>query len=208
MLNLQNKLLLATNNAHKIYEMTQLLVPLRGIELVTPKMLGLNLDPEETGTTYLENAVIKARAFAAASGLATLADDSGLEVDALNGAPGIYSSRFGGVKGTAQHAYLLDQIAAVPAEKRTARFRCVIALVLPDDTLHSAEGVCEGRIGFEAIGENGFGYDPLFILSDRPLTMAQLTDEQKNRISHRAHAVHAAMPILREIFSGHNLNPV
>ncbi|HIP87757.1 MAG TPA: non-canonical purine NTP pyrophosphatase, partial [Anaerolineales bacterium] len=129
-----------------------------------------------------------------------LADDSGLEVDALNGAPGIRSARYTPGSDEDRIAALLRHLEGVPWERRTARFRCVIAVVPPDGTVHFAEGVCEGIIATEPAGGGGFGYDPVFYLPDLGCTMAQLPPEAKNRISHRARAVQAVMPVLRRLF--------
>jgi XTP/dITP diphosphohydrolase len=194
-------LLLASNNPHKVHELTQLLSPRLGVRLLTPADVGIDLEIAETGSTYRENAALKARAFHRASGLLTLADDSGLEVDALDGAPGVYSKRFGGVRGAAQLAHLLGQIKDVPQAARTARFRSVVVLYGADESSLTFEGVCEGRIGFAPAGDNGFGYDPIFILPEQGLTMAQLSDERKNQLSHRARAIQKALPALRQLFS-------
>jgi XTP/dITP diphosphohydrolase len=197
---LQNKLLLATNNPGKLKELRALLSGLSGVALVSPADVGVELEVAETGGAYLENAALKAKAFAEASGLVALADDSGLEVDALDGAPGIYSARFGGMRGAAQHQVLLELLAHVPKGERTARFRAVAVACIPGGDSYHAEGVCEGQIGFAPKGEHGFGYDPLFILPEYGKTMAELDETVKNRISHRARAVQVLLPKLRQIF--------
>jgi len=193
------KLLIATNNRGKMREYRELLANLP-IEITFPAQEGLTLKVEETGETYAENARLKAVAFAQASGLPTLADDSGLEVDALDGAPGVRSARYAGPNaGDADRTRkLLDALADVPAGRRTARFRCVIALALPDGTIHTVAGTCEGEIGFAPRGEHGFGYDPVFLVAGQGgRTMAELSPAEKNRISHRAQAVAAARPLLQ-----------
>lgn len=195
------KLLVATNNADKIREFEQLLAGLP-FEVTYPAHEGLDLDPEETGLTFAENALIKARAFAHVSGLLTLADDSGLEVDALNREPGVYSARYG---NTAKHDHagrcrlVLDKLAALnlPEEARTARFRCVIAIVSPQGRTELTEGVFEGMIAHQPAGENGFGYDPIFFVPEMGMTSAQLAPEVKNQISHRGKAARAAVPVLQ-----------
>ena len=149
-------------------------------------------------SSYHENALLKAQAFCQASGLLTLADDSGLEVDALDGAPGIYSARFGGpgLDDVGRYRLLLLKLEGVPDAQRTARFRCVIAVVWPDGREETVAGVCEGRIIHAPRGENGFGYDPVFFVNEQGHTMAELPAEIKNRISHRARATLAARDIL------------
>jgi XTP/dITP diphosphohydrolase len=192
------RLLLATHNRGKRREWRALLDGL-DVDLLLPDDLGLIGDIEETGETYTENALIKARALAAASGLPTLADDSGLEVDALDGAPGVRSARYHLGADEVRYRALLKALDGVPEEKRGARFRCIAALVLPDDSdarEFITEGVCEGVIGFGPAGEEGFGYDPVFYLPERDRTMAELPAEEKNRISHRARAAQKMRPIL------------
>jgi XTP/dITP diphosphohydrolase len=193
------RLLLATNNRGKLQELLPLLgdVPL---QLVTPHDLGLCLTVEETGTSYVENARLKAEAFAQASGLLTLADDSGLEVDALGGAPGVYSARYAGASASDadRRAHLLHALRAVPAP-RPARFRCVIAIASPGAATTYFEGVCAGEILLEERGVHGFGYDPLFFVPDCGCTMAELPLTVKNQRSHRARAVQAARPFLHTL---------
>jgi XTP/dITP diphosphohydrolase len=198
---LQNKLLLATNNPGKIKEFTELLSPLSSVQLVTPKMIGINIKVAETGSTYFENALIKAHTFSEASGLISIADDSGLEVDALNGAPGLFSSRYGNLKGDAQLSYLLNQLEDIKPKNCTARFVATVVIYSPDDSAFTShKGICEGTIIKEKIGSNGFGYDPLFFIPSLKKTMAQLDDDTKNLISHRAKAVRAALSELRKHF--------
>lgn len=186
-------IVVATGNAHKLVEIEAILgraTP--GTRFVAVHQLGDFEDPEETGTTFAENALIKARAAFAETGFAAVADDSGLVVDALNGEPGVYSARYAGVHGddVANNAKLLRNMADVPAAERTARFMSVVALVRPDGIELTGTGACEGTIGSEGRGSNGFGYDPLFLPEDTPgKTMAELTPEEKNAISHRYHAL-------------------
>ncbi len=186
-------IVVATGNAHKLVEIEAILgAAMPGVRFVSIKQLGDFEDPEETGTTFDENALIKARAAVAETGFAAVADDSGLVVDALNGEPGVYSARYAGVHGddAANNAKLLRNLAEVPAAERTARFMSVVALVRPDGTELTGTGACEGTIGFEGRGSNGFGYDPLFLPEDTPgKTMAELAPEEKNVISHRYHAL-------------------
>lgn len=193
------QLLIATHNRGKLHELLPLLGDLP-IHLVTPHDLGLHLEVEETGTTYAENARLKAAAFAQASGLLTLADDSGLEVDALGGAPGVYSARYAGegASDAARRARLIHALRAVPAP-RPARFRCVIAIAQPNGTIAYFEGVCEGEILLEERGTHGFGYDPLFFLPEPGCTMAELPSAVKNQVSHRARAAQAARLFLHQL---------
>jgi len=197
---LQNDLLLATNNPGKLFEFQNLLDDYQHVNLISPESLGISLEVEEIGTSYLENALLKAKAFSNASGKVVLADDSGLEVDALDGAPGIYSARYGDVRGPAQLEYLLERMAKAGKKTRTARFRCVVVLCQRNGVTHSFEGICEGEIGYIPRGENGFGYDPLFVFPEYGLTMAELSSNVKNKISHRSRAIEAAKTILDELF--------
>jgi XTP/dITP diphosphohydrolase len=194
------KLLIATNNKGKIHEFQALL---KGIpyDLVTPDNISLKLDVEESGSTYEANAKLKALAFCAASGLLTLADDSGLEVDALNGEPGIRSSRYAGVAAadTNKVDYLLSKLNGIPEEKRSARFRCVIAIAKPDGQVVFCSGKCEGRIAFQPRGREGFGYDPVFYIPELGQTMAELTEDIKNQISHRGRAAQEAVKLLKNL---------
>ena len=194
------KLLVATNNQGKIREFAALLegLPFR---LVTLAESGIEVDVEETGTSLEQNAVEKATAYSALSGLVAVADDSGLEVDALGGEPGPLSRRCAGEGATdrERNQYLLTRLQDVPWEERGARFRCVIAIVTPEGKVETCEGVCEGIIAFEPHGEGGFGYDPIFYLPELGKRMAELTPEGKNRVSHRAKAAQKARPILERI---------
>jgi XTP/dITP diphosphohydrolase len=193
------QLLLATNNPHKVAEFRMLLAEC-GWEVVSATDIGLHVTVDESGETYAENAALKALAFARASGLTSLADDSGLEVDALDGAPGVHAARFAGPEATDadRRRLLLRRLSGVSIDRRTARFRAVLALATPEGDVVSTEGVLEGRITDSERGENGFGYDPIFELPDRGLTLAELSADEKNRISHRGIAAAATCDWLRE----------
>ncbi len=191
-------LLIATRNAGKQWEYRALLGGIEGV-IHFPDELGLTINVKEDGTTYAANARKKARSYAAASGLLTIADDSGLEVDALGGAPGVRSARYAEGSDADRVAALLEDLRGVPWEQRAARFRCVLVAATHTEELFETEGVCEGMIACEPQGQGGFGYDPVFYLPDRGCTMAQLPPENKNRISHRARAVESARPILERI---------
>ena len=186
-------IVVATGNAHKLTEIEAILSQvLPDTRFVALGQLGEFEDPEETGTTFLENALIKAEAAVAATGLAAIADDSGLVVDALDGEPGVYSARYAGVHGddAANNAKLLANLADTPDAERTARFMSVVALIAADGSVLTGTGACEGVIAHEGRGTNGFGYDPLFLPLDTPgKTMAELTPQEKNAISHRFHAL-------------------
>jgi XTP/dITP diphosphohydrolase len=197
------KLLVATHNPGKVREYQTLLADLP-LEVTYLDAEGITLEVEETGHTFTENAVLKATTYARASGLWTWADDSGLEVDALGGAPGVYSSRYAGSGASDADRYhkLLDALTGVPWARRTARFRCVVALATPAGDVQTADGACEGIIAFGPVGSNGFGYDPVFYLPDRGLTMAQLPAEDKNETSHRGRAARAAETLLEAMLRG------
>ena len=199
-----HKLLIATNNPGKVQELHELLQGM-DIELVTPSQIGLDLDVVEDGLTYAENATKKAVAFAKASNLISLADDSGLEVDALNGAPGLYSARYGSTDGEKlsdadRRKYLLSKLQDQP-RPWTARFHATIAIAIPNGDIHLAVGICEGEIIPTERGTGGFGYDPIFLLPELGKTMAELTMDEKNRLSHRAKAVMNAKGILEMLFT-------
>ncbi|MDZ4277978.1 MAG: RdgB/HAM1 family non-canonical purine NTP pyrophosphatase [Dehalococcoidia bacterium] len=202
------RLLLATNNAGKAAELRQLLDGC-GWELVTPKELGLDVDVEESGQSYAENATMKAVEYAKASGLVALADDSGLEVDALGGRPGVLSARYAGADRTdwQRLAALLAELAGVGDEGRTARFRAVIAIADPEGDVELTEGTVEGRIADEPRGEGGFGYDPVFLLPERGLTMAELPLEKKHAVSHRGEAARKARKVLERMLGGSGFSP-
>ena len=183
----------ATGNAHKLIEIEEILGrALPGTRFVALGQLGDFEDPEETGSTFAENAIIKAEAAVAETGFVSVADDSGLVVDALDGEPGVYSARYAGVHGddAANNAKLLANMRDVPDAERTARFMSVVALIEPSGVVRLGKGVCEGVVGHEGRGDHGFGYDPLFLPDDTPgKTMAELLPEEKNAISHRFHAL-------------------
>jgi XTP/dITP diphosphohydrolase len=195
-----DRLLVATHNPGKVSEYREILAALP-LELTYLDSEGISLEVDETADTFAGNAVLKATTYARLSGLLTWADDSGLEVDALGGEPGVYSARYAGpgANDAGRYRKLLDALAGVAWERRTARFRCVVALATPAGDVRTAEGVCEGIIAFGPTGDNGFGYDPVFYFVERGLTMAQLPAEVKNQISHRARAALAAAQILREM---------
>ncbi|HEY2982376.1 MAG TPA: RdgB/HAM1 family non-canonical purine NTP pyrophosphatase [Anaerolineales bacterium] len=197
---MNKQLLIATNNKGKVAELRALLADLP-IELVLPEQIGLDLHVEEDGRTYAENAAKKAKAFAAAGGKIALADDSGLEVAALDGAPGLYSARYHPkpeATDADRRAYLLENLRGKP-RPWTARFHASVAIAGLDGCLQLAEGDCPGEIIPEERGSGGFGYDPIFLLQDVGKTMAELGAEEKNRLSHRARAIHNARSILSEM---------
>jgi len=198
-------LLLASNNAGKLRELHALLP---GVAIATPADVELDLDVAETGTTFAANAALKARAFAKASGHITLADDSGLEVDALNGAPGVYSARYGGpgLDDEGRCRRLLDELEPFPqSTQRSARFRCAIFACAPDGRHCLTEGTCEGQIAHMPAGDHGFGYDPVFYVPAQKATMAQLPPEVKNTLSHRAQALESILPLLQTTFPELNI---
>lgn len=189
----EHTIVVATGNAHKLTEIEAILrAVLPEARFVALGQLGDFEDPEENGATFVENAIIKAEAAVAATGLTAIADDSGLVVDALDGEPGVYSARYAGVHGddAANNAKLLQKLGYTPNAERTARFMSVIALIEPSGAVLTGTGACEGVIGHEGRGDHGFGYDPLFLPLDAPgKTMAELMPEEKNAISHRFHAL-------------------
>lgn len=192
------KLVIATGNPGKIAEIHHKLKDIPGLELV-PRSFFPNLpEPREDGATFRENAHIKALNTARRTGLPSMADDSGLEIDALNGRPGVHSARYGGAGATDEirNRMILEEMRGIALPMRRARFVCVIAIAFPDGTVHEAQGSCEGVIGFEPRGCGGFGYDPIFLIPDTGLTMAEIPLDEKNRISHRAKALEEARNIL------------
>ena len=199
------KLLIATTSEGKLREFRALFGDLP-FELTSLTGEGIRGDVPETGTTFQENAVQKARAYAKRSGMLTLAEDSGLEVDALNGEPGVYSARFGGdgLSDADRVDLLLERLKGVPRERRTARFRSVIALVDPGQEPVVVEGTVEGIIGTAPRGKGGFGYDPVFLLPDRDITTAELPMDEKNRISHRGQSARKAAEVLRSMAGSRN----
>jgi XTP/dITP diphosphohydrolase len=197
------KLLVATNNAHKLEEYREIFAELP-VTLTSPAEEGLTLDPAETGDTFRANAIIKALAFARASGLPAMADDSGLEVDALNGAPGVYSARYGDTAKddhVGRYTLLLQQLAAkeLPWSQRTARFRCVIALAVDDAVIGTVDGAVEGFISTAPKGQYGFGYDPVFYVPEFDQNLAELPPDVKHSISHRGRAARVAIPLIEQI---------
>lgn len=201
----------ATGNAGKMREIREILKEM-DVQVLSMKEIGIDADIEENGTTFEENALIKAKAVAGMlEGLTdeklrkavVLADDSGLEVDYLNKEPGIYSARYLGedTPYSIKNQNLLERLAGVPDEKRTARFVCAIAAVLPNGEAFTVRGVIEGRIGYQEAGENGFGYDPIFYIPEYGCSTAQLSEEEKNRISHRGRALRAMEKELKKRIS-------
>ena len=187
------KIVVATKNAHKVKELSEMLA-LDGLSLVTLSDMGFTGEIEENGSTFAENALIKARTAARLYGLPALADDSGLCVDALDGEPGIYSARYASADGenasdAANVEKLLEKLKSIPSGERTARFVCAIALVTPDGSEKVVTGACEGVITSEVRGKGGFGYDPVFYYVPYCKTFGEATEEEKNKVSHRANAV-------------------
>ena len=194
-----NRILFATGNQGKMKEVREILADL-GVEVISMREAGVSAEIVENGETFEENAVIKARTIMELTGEVTLADDSGLEIDALGGEPGVYSARYMG-EDTSYHIKnndLIRRLSQVPRQQRTARFVCSIAAAFPDGEIITTDGVIEGLIGYEEAGENGFGYDPIFVVPQLGCTTAQLSDEQKNEISHRGKALRKMKEELRK----------
>lgn len=194
----KKRLVFATGNQGKVNEFRQMLG--EEYEICSMKELGVDVDIVEDGCTFEENAVIKAKAVMEATGEMVLADDSGFEVDALGGEPGIYSARYMGedTPYSVKNAELLRRCEGVPEDKRDARFVCVIACAYPDGKVDTVTGVIEGKLAYEPKGENGFGYDPIFYLPDRGCTTGELEPEEKNAISHRGIAIRKMVELLKE----------
>lgn len=194
------KILLATQNQGKVKELQEMLADTQ-IDVLSLRDIENWEDVEETGSTFAENASLKARAAAERTGYIALADDSGLEVDALDGAPGVYSARYAGEPKDDErnNDKLLKALEKVPDEERTARFRCALVIATPDGKEYLTEGTVEGQISRVRRGKDGFGYDPLFFMPDFGRTMAELTLTQKNKVSHRSQAFQKAIPILKEL---------
>ena len=193
----KNKFVVATGNPHKLKEFARILEPL-GIEILTPAQCGgEGIEPVEDGDTFEANAIIKATEFANKLGIPALADDSGICIDALGGAPGVYSARYSGGSDDDNNELVLKNLKGVPFEKRTARYACVICCAYPDGTYFTVQGECDGRIGFEYRGENGFGYDPLFYFENGK-TFAEISGEEKDKLSHRGKALRLLADKLRD----------
>ncbi len=197
-------LLIATKNQGKVAEFADMMNDLE-VNWLSLADKGIDFDVVEDGDTFTANAILKVKAYAAAAGIMTLADDSGLEVDALNGEPGLYTARYGGpgLSHEERYQFLLKNLVDVPEEKRTAQFRCVIVVADGNgEILTTAEGICPGRIAFTPRGANGFGYDPVFVPDGKGgRTMAELLPEEKHPISHRGRAIEALAPFLRELLA-------
>ena len=193
------RLIFATGNEHKMIEIREILGELP-VEILSMKEAGIEADIVENGNTFEENALIKAKEVCKLAGEMVLADDSGLEIDYLNGEPGIYSARYMGEDTSyrIKNQNLIDRLAGVPDEKRTARFVCAIAAAFPDGRSFVVRGTIEGMIGFEERGENGFGYDPIFYLPERGVSTAELPPEEKNSISHRGNALRKMKELLEK----------
>jgi XTP/dITP diphosphohydrolase len=194
-------LVVASANPGKIKEIKTILTML-GLEIVSAGELGIHLDVKETGHTYAENAMLKAKAYQSASGQIVLADDSGLEVDALDGAPGIYSARYAEVPNATdavRRRFLLEKLHGKP-RPWLAQFRCTTILAAPTGETFIGKGRCDGIIIPEERGTNGFGYDPIFFIPEESATMAELSSKRKNQISHRARALQALIPAIRKVF--------
>lgn len=191
------KLILASNNQHKLAEFSRVLRPL-GIEVISQSQAGIYLEVEETGETFEENARLKAEAIFARTGTPVVADDSGLEVDALDNAPGVYSARYGGegLTDVGRYNKLLEALADVPDEKRGARFVCVLHYIDGAGEHHSLRGECPGKIGYAPRGENGFGYDPVFMVGEK--SFSELSPAEKDAISHRGRALELFVELLKE----------
>ncbi|MBQ3919920.1 MAG: RdgB/HAM1 family non-canonical purine NTP pyrophosphatase [Oscillospiraceae bacterium] len=185
------KIILATNNKNKLREFREILSPM-GYEVISQSEAGADIEADETGTTFEENAYIKAKAIYDILHMPVIADDSGLEVDHLGGAPGVYSARYAEPGHRCER--VLSELEGVPDNERTARFRCVICFIDADGKAQYVSGSCEGRIGYERRGSNGFGYDPIFLYDDR--TLAEMSADEKNAISHRGKAIRELTKLL------------
>ena len=194
------RIIFATGNEGKMREIRMIMADL-GMEILSMKEAGLFADVDENGTTFEENAVIKAKAIAALCNDIVIADDSGLEVDALNKEPGVYSARYMGEDTSyrIKNANIIERLAGVPEEERTARFVCAIAAALPDGSVLECKAAMEGRIGYEERGGNGFGYDPIFMLPEYGKSTAELSSEEKNKLSHRGKALRIMKEKLQEV---------
>ena len=201
---MEQKIVFATGNENKMKEIRMILADL-GMPVVSMKEAGIDIDVDENGTTFEENALIKATEIAkVAPDCIVLADDSGMEIDYLNKEPGIYSARYAGVDTSydIKNTLLLERLAGVPDEQRTARFVCAVAAAFPDGSTEVVRGTIEGIIGYEIAGENGFGYDPIFYLPEYGCTTAELEPEKKNELSHRGNALRAMRKIMEKKICG------
>lgn len=192
------KAVLASNNKNKLRELKEILSPM-GFDVISQSEAGIDIEVEENGTTFEENSLIKAKAIHdILPDTCVIADDSGLEVDYLGKAPGVYSHRYAGENATDKDRCdkILSELEGVDDEKRTARFVCAVQFISSDGKVITARGTCEGRIGHKPVGENGFGYDPIFMVGDK--SMAELSSDEKNRISHRADALNKLVELLKE----------
>lgn len=194
------RIIFATSNEGKMKEIRMILKDLN-VEVVSLKEAGISVDIDENGSTFEENAAIKAKEIVKLTGDIVLSDDSGLEVDYMNGAPGIYSARFLGEDTSydVKNQYIIDQLKDAEGKQRSARFVCVIACALPEGEVYTRRGTMEGRIAFESAGSHGFGYDPIFYLPEYQCTAAELAPEEKNKISHRGKALNAMKEVLETI---------
>ena len=192
-------IILASNNKNKLKEMKEKL-SIYNMNVISQKEAGFDIEVEETGTTFEENATLKAEAIYNQTKKPVIADDSGLEIDALNGEPGIYSARYAGPDATELDKInkVLNLIKEVPKENRTARFRCVICYIDKNGEKHIFEGIAKGHIGYEPVGNNGFGYDPIFIC-EKGITFAEISGDEKNKISHRGRAIEKFVNYLKEV---------
>lgn len=201
---MERKIIFATGNENKMKEIRMILADL-GMPILSMKEAGISVDVVEDGTTFEENALIKATEIAKeVDNCIVLADDSGLEIDYLNGEPGIYSARYAGENTSydIKNNLLLERLTGVPDEERTARFVCAIAAAFPDGTYEIVRGTIEGRIGYEIAGENGFGYDPIFYVPEYGCTTAEMDPEMKNKLSHRGNALRAMRAIMEKKYEG------
>lgn len=196
---MKKRVIVASGNQGKIREIREILAPLE-LEVVSMKEAGIEVDVDETGSSFEENALLKARGIATLTDDLVIADDSGLEIDYLNKEPGIYSARYLGrdVSYDIKNQNLLDRLEGVPDEKRSARFVCAVAAILPNKKELVVRGVMEGRIGYEIKGEYGFGYDPIFYLPEYGMSSAEILPEEKNKISHRGKALQQMFLLLQE----------
>ena len=198
---MMKKIIFATTNKNKVREVNMMMEGF-DVELVPMSEVGLDVDIEETGTTFEENAIIKAKAVCELTGEIALADDSGLEVDYLDGAPGVYSSRFLGedTPYEIKNDYIIDKLKDAKGDERSARFACAMAMVFPDGDVETCYGTIEGLIGYEQIGTNGFGYDPIVYVPEYEMTTGEMAPELKNSISHRGKALEQMKEVMKRRF--------